>query len=456
MIRLSLDSVAAKLQWLRSQGQAEADALIATPRYVEALCFIQAMTQRPGGLGKFAEELLGASTKWVKSLPARKVWDGCHSDAVGADKNSVTSEDFEHWLKAWCVDQNADFVGDFLYDRFNVRFPEFLGQISSFMDGFAAAEFSKTGDTSLRRKVVAELDFARGASPPVPMTFIADTRHGKTTAIGTYCRAWPGRARLVTVPESNHEREFYAAYADAFGLDYTPGTQTKVLKDRVQFTLRNTGLFTIHDEAHFLVPIRYEKDTPPQRLNWVRTQIIDRHIPCAFFCTPQSQEETLKRYAAKTRYNMEQWMGRMPKPVLIEDSPNYDDLLAVVRANFPEFSKAVVDELCDVADEEIGSVTNRIDGVSGFKVIDQAGARARFLAGQRGSQTVSVEDVRAALDWLGVASSAVTAHPAGPKLGKVPCAAPARHNLRGVDAKGPQSPRSGIAHFAHFAKEEEK
>ena len=183
-------------------------------------------------------------------------------------------------------------------------------------------------------------------------------------------------------------------------MEVTRKTETRDLKDRVQFVLRNTGLFCVHDEAHWLVPSKYQKDTPPQRLNWVRTQIVDRHLPCAFFCTPQSQEETLARYVEKTHHNMEQWLGRMPKPVLISEKPTYEDLVSVARVRFGDFPQAALDELCDAADEKVEGAGARLNGEGGFKIVELAGARARFLAERRGGN-VTIADIRTAVAWAG-------------------------------------------------------
>lgn len=434
MIRLSLEDIALKLHDLRRRGAAAIDRLLSTPRYVEGMCFVQSMSQLPGGLEKFTKAFLGAHDDWFASL------------AEPSNDNPFRSyDDFEIELARWCARGFRDFdvthfedVDYFLFDK---RYPGFLSALSRFMDDHAKAELEKTADTSLRRKVIFELEFARTSSPAVPMVLVADTRHGKTTAVETYCRAWPGRARLVTVPESNHERELYSAYAEAFGMNVTPKTQTSHLKERVQFTLRNTGLFCVHDEAHWLVPIKYQKDTPPQRLNWVRVQIIDRHLPCAFFCTPQSQEETLARYVEKTHHNMEQWLGRMPKPVLISDKPAYEDLVSVARVRFGDFPQAALDELCDAADEKIEGAGARLNGEGGFKIVELAGARAKFLAEQRGGK-VTVADIRMAVAWAGAPlPEAVPARAAQPKG----FSGPARGGLgpRAVSAEAPQRLRRG-------------
>jgi hypothetical protein len=398
--RLSLERIARKLYLLKREGCIGADRLLSTPRFIEGLCFLQAFSELPGGLEKFTQSFLGACGEWWTSLPKDRWGADGADDSVSYALSMRNYDSFEELLCKCCESEKINCAGDVAFGELDRRFPGFLTELSKFMDDHARAELEKTADTSLRRAVFLELDFARTSSPPIPMVLVADTRHGKTTAVDAYCRAWPGRARLVTVPESNHERELYAAYAEAFGMDVTPGTQTRDLKERVQFTLRNAGLFCVHDEAHWLIPVKYQKDTPPQRLNWVRTQIVDRHVPCAFFCTPQSQEETLERYVEKTHHNMEQWLGRMPQPVLISDKPTYEDLMSVARVRFSDFPQAALDELCDAADEKIEGSGARLNGEGGFKIVELAGARARFLAAQRGGK-ITVADIRTAVAWAG-------------------------------------------------------
>ena len=434
MTRLSLERIAERLHSLRSKGSIGADTYLSTPRYVEGLCFIQAMSMLPGGLEKFTKAFLSDSAVWYASV---------YKPDQDELNPLVWYDTFEAQLCKWCGAEEAFEIGDTYHTPFDGMFPGFLAALAVFMDNHAKAELAKTADTSLRRKVIFELEFARTSSPPVPMVLVADTRHGKTTAVETYCRAWPGRARLVTVPESNWERELYAAYAEAFGMDFTRGTEVRDLKERVQFTLRNTRLFCVHDEAHWLIPVNYGKNTAPQRMNWVRTQIIDRRLPCAFFCTPQSQEETLARYVARTHYNMEQWLGRMPKPVLISDKPTYEDLMSVARVRFPDFPQAALDELCDAADEKIEGAGARLTGEGGFKIVEHAGARAQFLAEQRRGK-VTISDIRKAVAWAGAPLPEIEPDPV-PRLNEF--SQPARGGLgrRAVAAEPPQRPRGSVA-----------
>ncbi len=392
-------TIARRLHSLRMDGSDGAAKELTKPRFVEGLCFVQAMSQQPGGLERFCEDFLKASSGWLHGLPARSKWDvqwqihvyRCreHGEEYCPDNglsNSLDGSSLCELLASWCgaVPNGYSWGGDFA-----ARCPGFLEALGAFMDAYAQAEISKTADTSLRRRVFRELNFAWRSCVPVPL--VADTRHGKTTAAETHCKAWTGRARMITVPASNSERDLLRAHADAFGLDFTPSTPTPHLKEWVEFTLRNTGLFLLYDESHYLIPINYDRGTPPRRLEWVRTEVIDRHIPCAFLATPQSSNETLRRYADKTKYCLEQWLGRIAPPVVLDDEPTDEDYAAVARKNFPEFSGCVLDELCDVAAQKQG----------GFKWLEQVGLRACDEALNRGAERVSIADIAKAAEWGG-------------------------------------------------------
>jgi hypothetical protein len=153
-------------------------------------------------------------------------------------------------------------------------------------------------ETVITKTVFRELEFAFAERVPVP--FVGESRFGKTKSIGTFCEMHPGRARLVTVPESNREADLTRAHADAFGIEYTPGATSSALKGKVEFILRHAGVMIVYDESHFLVPVSYHKATPPRRLNWVRTKVIDQGVPCALFATPQSYDQTLEKYVNTT------------------------------------------------------------------------------------------------------------------------------------------------------------
>ena len=411
MTKISLMSVARAVYSLKMDGGERSAKELAKPRYIESLCFIQAMSQLPGGLEQFCEDFLKqcGAQGFLRELPARMAWDYLWKDLdryyeeleeggearleeakshkAAGQSNAIEVCALVEYLSAWC---GAGRAGNDFGLEFSNRWPAFLEALGVFMDAYAQAEIGKTADTSLRRKVFEELDFARKEC--VPVSLVADTRHGKTTAAESYCKAWPGRARVVTVPASNRERDLLRAHAEAYGLKFTPSTPTPHLKEWVEFTQRYTKLFLLYDESHYLIPIEYHKDTPPRRLEWVRTEVIDRGIACAFLATPQSTDETLQRYAEKTKYRLGQWVGRIAPPVVLSDEPTDDDYMAVSRLRFPEFPHRVLVGLCALA----------AVGQNGYKTLDLVARRAHHESSIRGADRVTLADVAKAAEWAGM------------------------------------------------------
>src|ERR1035438_5618885 len=75
MTRISLKTIAEMLHRLKMDGSDGLDRELVKPRLVEGKCFVQAMTQLPGGAEKFCEDFLKASPGWLRSLPPRSEWD---------------------------------------------------------------------------------------------------------------------------------------------------------------------------------------------------------------------------------------------------------------------------------------------------------------------------------------------------------------------------------------------
>jgi hypothetical protein len=192
---------------------------------------------------------------------------------------------------------------------------------------------------------------------------------------------------MVTVPCSNADRDFYAAHAEAFGIEVQPTMTTARLKAAVEFVHRQSGLLMVYDEAHFLVPQNYSKGTAPRRLNWVRCEVIERGLGCAFFATPQSYKHTLADYVKHTGWNSDQWLGRLAPPVLLPEELGREDLLAVARIHFPEFPEAFLKLIAGYAMTSAGFL----------KSMDLVAKYARHVASKRESQRIEQADVELAL-----------------------------------------------------------
>jgi hypothetical protein len=294
------------------------------------------------------------------------------------------------WLKARCQGEARSKLPTYLEDLcqtpsvcLEAKYccPGLNELLFNFMDQHALETSAKIAETVITKTVFRELEFAYTERVPVPI--VGESRFGKTKSVSTYCEMYPGRARLVTVPESNREADFIRAHADAFGIDYTPGAPILALKDKVEFVVRHAGVMLVYDEFHFAVPISYHKTTPPRRLNWVRTKVIDQGVRCAFFATPQSYDQTLDKYVKTTGYRVEQWLGRLAPPVLLSDVIPFEEIIAVARIHFPEMAQNLLEEMADRAIISDGHLKN----------LELAGHRARFLARERSHPKPTIKDV---------------------------------------------------------------
>jgi DNA transposition AAA+ family ATPase len=239
--------------------------------------------------------------------------------------------------------------------------------------------------TKIVGMVFDELDFA--AMQRRAVSIMGNSRLGKTVAVSGWCRMNPGRGRLVTVPDGQRERDFLAAHADAFGISHDPRSSNRILRNVVAYVVKWSRLTLVYDEAHFLIPTRYSRGTPPSRLNWIRCQVIDRGVGCAFFSTPQSYNGALQRYVQQTRYTFEQWVGRVGASLTLpEDLPN-EDLVAVARRLCPTLSDRLVSLLASCAAFSDGYVAT----------LEDLAERLRFYAGRGGRSIPSEDDVDAAV-----------------------------------------------------------
>jgi hypothetical protein len=269
-------------------------------------------------------------------------------------------------------------------------FPNLYEALCGMMDLHAASARKSIASTRVVDMVFKRLDF--GLASQVPTLILGDARIGKTKSVSTWASMHPGRARVVTVPSDDTLTAFYYAHADALGLDYSPSTSIKALKFDLEFIIANSGLLYLYDESHFLVPQNYTAKTPPQRMNWVRSRVIDLGLGVAFFSTRQSYQSSMRKYGKKTQYQFEQWLGRIAPPLILPADLETSELLAAARAMFPKVDEdllALVVERCAARN-------------TGLQEIGGAVQYALFLASRAGREMPDLEDVDGAFsEFLG-------------------------------------------------------
>jgi hypothetical protein len=258
----------------------------------------------------------------------------------------------------------------------------------SLMERRAELALAQVAPTRVFRAIYDALDYAWKCRQPVWIH--GNPRIGKTAAVKAYCTAYPGRFRLVRVPCSDSDPDLVRAVATALQIQYGPGTPSWHLREGISWVLESAGIGLVFDEAQFLFPGRVTSRSTPSRMNWVRTEIVDRELPCALCTTPNSYAHAERKFRKLTSYPMEQWLGRWIYKPALPDLPNLEDLQAVGFRLLPGLAKGLLNELLGRALQHDGQL-NASQAVA---------IRAGFIARCSGRQSPGPEDVRNAMDEM--------------------------------------------------------
>jgi hypothetical protein len=396
---ISIKAVAEKLAAATNYEHPEVTAEIsAEPRLVEVLLFIQHVSQPTnyaGGLTRFAADLIESSRDLIGThemhaepadrpltrkavreifvmLPDRAKRALCGDDSHGAELDflsggdvkeptvaqqemamakldrrafdelcaSVAREALAHYLRMLCEEPQVRFsryagCSEYLAHVAPWYFPKVAEAVLRFIDRRKEKVQAAIADTEVKRTVFTWLDRARRMSWAVMVT--GNSRHGKTHPLQAWCAMNPGVARLVNTPASNSEGDLLREVAKAIGLEIGANGGWSRLRDRIDYVLSHTRLMLVFDEAHFLFPMNFNRNTAPARLNWVRRSVMDAKLPCVFCATPQSYNTAERRFVKATGYALEQFLTRV-KRVTLPEELSREDLMAVARIHFPKLA----------------------------------------------------------------------------------------------------------------------
>ena len=432
--------VAAKLAAVRNYEYPELlDQIADNPRLVELVWFLQAMSMRPGGLLKFTEDLLAEFPERIGTATLTKA-DGkrysteekiaicrelpTHLDPFLPEERDVfevilTESSPRELAEMGVMDRKALEAGLKEFDAERVvqicreaaieklpgyfaelctekskgfgpsrerlwYFHDVIDAVFEYMDRWAARVQKRLAMTEVAKLVFDRLDYALKAKKMVRIE--GSSRFGKTEALAAWTDMRPGLARLVRVPCDNSMNSFFKRIGEALGIDCSYGSSAARLKERVEYIIQHSGLFLALDEAHFLVAQNYGATSAPNRLNWVRTEIVDRGLPLALIVTPQSFSQALDRFVRKTGYNMDQFLGRQALSCPLPDELSEADLIAVARIHFPELGENALDYIANEA---------RLSQ-NYLQAVDAISSRAKHLASLRNGR-VSLKDVKTAV-----------------------------------------------------------
>lgn len=312
--------------------------------------------------------------------------------------------------------------------------PDLLAVLFEALDKHADEAGMRLAKTEVFSKVFDALDYAFAERKFVRID--GNSRFGKTEAAAAWAIRYPGRARLVTVPCSNAQDDLIRAVAESLGISLTTAPGGGRLRTAVEFILRHGRLGLVFDEAHFLYPVRYGPHTVPTRLNWVRTAVIDSHLPCALITTPQAFEEQGKRFDRLTRYNMDQFTGRVSRHVKLPDILSKKDLAAVAEVHCAGFGKAELQMVIGAA----------LFSRSYLRAVEDISSLARWKARQRKARSLERRDVQDAIcEIVPAAAEALKGHSQATPATAAPSAG-------APSADCPRQPRKTAADYLEAAR----
>jgi AAA domain len=424
------------------------------PRLVEMMWFLQYTSTQPGGLVKFCADMFAqlperfgtetmrAAKRPEYTLQEKRSINGeipyKYNPAGMIDPDNETPSDellaaildrapdseeerasqrreFERRLKSWtakeircscqeavenilpryledlCVKADKGFteLGDYDHDKGPHWFMDDpVAAVFEMMDRRAIEVSKRLAMTAVTKKVFDALDYA--LQERVMVRIEGDSRFGKTESVRAWADMRPGLARVVEVPSSNSLEDLLRRVAESLGLAFSYGTRGQILRERIEYVLKQSGIFLIFDEAAFLVPQNYTPTTAPARLNWVRREVADRKLPLALIHTPQTFMPAVEKFVKKTAFSMQQFTGRNYRIVELPTEMDREDLIAVARIHFPELGIEYLEVIADLAELSENYL----------QMVEAVAKLSRFVARREGHHRITVSDIETAASEL--------------------------------------------------------
>lgn len=308
---------------------------------------------------------------------------GLHFAAPGEAKQTVKHNTVRELLNNDTIQQKYEGFGAEAGSEFRY-FHDIIPTLFAYKQRKETEAFSKLAETTISQQVFSTLNFAAATRGMVLIE--GNARIGKTTAAAAWCSANTGRARFVSLVDAPDEGCFYRAIARSLGLPCTYTRKVNEMRDRANDMLQKSGIMLVLDEAHYLFPQHSRAYTVPHRVNWIMTALCNQRIPVALVTTPQFVRSQ-RKIERQTGWTSEQFRGRLKRFVSLQSDLPQVELEAVARFHLPEASSATIKMLAGHA----MATTTSISGI--VNAIDSA----RYEAAQRGSDSVTFEDVETAI-----------------------------------------------------------
>ncbi|MGI9086474.1 MAG: ATP-binding protein [Chthoniobacterales bacterium] len=299
----------------------------------------------------------------------------------------AANESLVQYLRGVCERPHVHFGRD--DDEPENGAPWFFSRIGEalvrFIDRRRESVMGQIADTEVSRQVLEALRMAQGARLGVLIS--GNSRFGKTESVQAFCEANPGRARLVSTPPANSESDLLRAVAHALGIETSSRERAYSMRANINDVIDQAQMMIVLDEAHAIFPSSFGRNTSPARLNWIRSNILDRGIPAAFICTPQAYDSARGKYLRTTNFAVQQWDARFLPPVHLPGEVLPEDLIAIAQSLLPTLHSDYIENFVSAV---------QLAGQNFVQDISRIAAIARFHAQEAGRSAPNFADIKAA------------------------------------------------------------
>ena len=316
--------------------------------------------------------------------PFERVAADLQERAPASFRSTAGVSDF---LTALCLDPDCD--------PSTAIFPgciNFIELLERYCEEFCAAEARSVAITEATSIVWSTLDYVLSQGG---MVLIEGTwRVGKSFSAQAWALRHVGECRYVQLSSARDDTSFYRDIARCLGTACSTQRKGSEIRMRIEAMLRTQRLLLILDEAQFIWPQSLRPQTPPERVNWLISALLNSGVSVALIASHDFTRMMRNVEEKCPVFGSEQFHGRLRHRVKLPDALSEADLSRIARAIMPEASKATTMLL----------VAHALKAKGRLAAIETAVTRARFFAGEDARTIATFADVEAALIEAGTAS----------------------------------------------------
>jgi hypothetical protein len=220
-------------------------------------------------------------------------------------------------------------------------FPDLPAALIELMEMHAQAVASTVPLTAITRQINEAFEFASNARTLVRIE--ADGRFLEEETIRALCQARPGRIAPVETPCENSDLEFFRALAKALGFDSNFKSINAEMRAKIVAVAQSCRFLFVFLNAQHLFPARFSSNTPPMRLSWIKTRLLDHRVPVAFVANKRQFEDAAKRFTKATKraddhadgHPLDDLLKMQAMTFVLPAKLDKHDLFALARSRFP-------------------------------------------------------------------------------------------------------------------------